>query len=340
LTSSSVDEENAERLDWEQELLAHHRWGRLRKWLPESYGPVDEKRISNEHTRLKKLWEKAQPITKPAEDILRSIIALEICNWNLEESIMSLCKAIGTKTTPRLRIGHGYSITEERWKRVWAYYLTLKKWLPSKGRFTGYEALLKACDPDGMVQKHVLNMLGNSTELKQLYVERFCLNLEHWLGGYYPEESPQMKAYEAAVQKLGNEISRLDPNSELLEWMRLDGRRGWIELCHHKAFRRFDIHISSIGSGKWRKDMPLREIDGLERAETVEKYLFAIEAWINGVETAQNAPDKAVFQSIHELLGQKDDTKLFLASLLVSLLRPQQLAARQRAERRARFHKS
>jgi len=340
LTSSSVDEENAERLDWEQELLADHRWGRLRKWLPESYGPVDEKRISNEHTRLKKLWENAQPITKAAQDILRSIIALEICNWNLEESIMSLCKAIGTKTPPRLRIGHSYSITEERWKRVWAYYLTLRKWLPSKGRFTGYETLLKICDPDGVIQEHVLNMLGNSTELKQLYVERFCLNLEHWLGGYYPEKSPQMKAYEAAVQKLENEISKLDHDSELLEWMRMDGRRGWIELCHHKAFRRFDIHISSIGSGKWRKDMPLRRIDGLERAETVEKYLFAIEAWINGVETSQNAPDKAVFQSIHELLGEKDDTKLFLASLLVSLLRPQQLAARQRAERRARSHKS
>lgn len=341
MTSNSVDEENGERLDWEQELLADHRWGRLRKWFPESYGTVDDKRIFNEHVRLKKLWERVQqPVTKPAEDILRSIIALEICNWNLEESIMSLCEAMGTKTSPQLKIGHNYSITDERWKRVWAYYLTLKKWLPNKEGFTGYETLLKVCDPGDMVQKRVLNMLGNSTELKQLYVERFCLNLEYWLGGFYPEKSPQIKAYEAAVQKLENEISKLDPNSEMLEWMRLDGRRGWIEICHHKAFRRFDIHISSIGSGRWRKATPLRGIDGLERAETIEKYLFAIEAWINGVETAQNAPDKGVFQSIHELLGEKDDTKLFLASLLVSLLRPQQLAARQRAERRARFHKS
>jgi len=196
------------------------------------------------------------------------------------------------------------------------------------------------CDPDGMVQKHVLNMLSNSTELKQLYVERFCLNLEYWLGAFYPEKSPQMKAYEAAVQKLEDEISKLDPNSEMLEWMRLDGRRGWIEICHHKAFKRFDIHISSIGSGEWREAMPLSGIDGLERAETVEKYLFAIEAWINDVETSQNAPDKALFQSIHELLGENDDTKMFLASLLVSLLRPQQLAARKRAERRASIHKS
>jgi len=340
LTSSSVDEVSGKRLDWERELLADHRLGRLKKWFPESYGPVEDKKIFNERTRLKKLWERAQPLTKQAEYILRSIIDLEICNWNLEESIMSLCKAIGTKTSPRLKIGHNYSITDERWKRVWAYYLTLKRWLPSRGGFTGYEALLEVCDRDGAVQKHVLRMLGNSTELKQLYVERFCLNLEYWLGGFYPEKSPQMKTYEAAAQKLENEISKLDPNSEILEWMRLDSRKGWIEICHHKAFRRFDIHISSIGSGKWREAMPQRGIDGLERAETVEKYLFAIEAWINGVETSQNAPDKAIFRNIHELLGEKDDTKLFLVSLLVSLLKPQQLAARQRAERRARFHKS
>jgi hypothetical protein len=215
----------------------------------------------------------------------------------------------------------------------------LKKWLPNRD-FTGYDALLKLCDPDNVVQKRVLSMLGNSTDLKQLYVERFCLNLEYWLGGFFPEKSPQIKAYQAAAAKLENEILVLDPESEMLEWMRLDGKRGWIEICHHKAFRRFDIQISSIGSGKWRETAPLRGIDGLERAETLEKYLFAIEAWIKGVETAQNAPDKGVFQSIRKLLGEKDDTKIFLASLLVSLLRPQQLAAKRRADRRVHLHKS
>jgi hypothetical protein len=34
-------------------------------------------------------------------------------------------------------------------------------------------------------------------------------------------------------------------------------------------------------------------------------------------------------------LGERDDTGVFLASLLVSLLRSQQIAARQRAEGRA-----
>ncbi len=328
-----IDEELQE---WERELLANHRWGRLRKWLPERDASVYDERISGEHARLRSLWEKAQPLTQPCQDILRSTIALEICNWNLEESIMSLCKAIGSKTSPDLRIGHNYSITDERWRKVWAYYLTLRRWLPSKGRFTGYETLLKVCDPEGKVQKHVLGMLGESTELKQLYVERFCLNLEYWLGGFFPDGSPQLEGYKAAVERLEDQISKLNPDPEVLEWMRLDGKRGWIEICHHKAFRRFDINISSIGSGKWRGAIPLRGTDGVERAATLEKYLSPIEAWINCLPSSDDAPDKAVCDRIHRLLGEIDDTKLFLASLLVSLLRSQQIGARQRAERRQR----
>lgn len=317
--------------DWEKELLAEHRWGRLKKWSPEH--EFDDERISHEHAKLKELWEKARPLSEPCKDILQSIINLEICNWNLEESIMSLCKAIGIKTSPTLKIGHSYSITDDRWRTVWAYYLALKKWLPHTERLTGYEALLKVCDPQGTIQEHVFNMLGEHDELKELYVERFCLNLENWLGGFFPERSPQLKAYEAAIEKLENGILNFDPESEIFEWMRLDGKKGWIEICHHKLFRRFDIHISSIGAGKWRGHLPLRGIDGLERALALEKYLFPIEAWIRDF-PFDDAPDKPLFEKIHRLLGERDDIKLFLASLLVSLLRSQQVAARQRAEKR------
>ena len=247
---------------------------------------------------------------------------------------MSLCEAIGNKTMSKLKIGHAYSMTDERWKEIWTYYLSLKRWLPSADRFTGYEALLGICDPEGIVQKHVSNMLGEATKLKQLYVERFCLNLEYWLGGFFPDGSPQLKAYEAAVEKIEKEISNLDPEPEILKWMKLDGKKGWIEVCHHKAFRRFDIHISSIGAGKWHGAMPLRGTDGVERAATLEKYLFPIEAWIKGLTSPAGSPDTALFERIHDLLGESDDEKLFLASLLVSLLRPQQIAARKRAEKR------
>ncbi len=313
--------------DWEKELLAGHRWGRLKKWVPE-HGWDDD--IANEHITLKTLWERAKPLCEPCKDILTSILNLEICNWNLEESILDLCKSIGVKASPTLNIGHNYSLTDERWRTVWAYYVALKKWLPHKERSTGYKALLPVCDPDGVIQGHVTTMLGEPTKLKQLYVQRFCLNLEYWLGGFYPEGSPQFTAYKAAVEELEHDILECDPDSEILEWMRLDGK-GWIEICHHKAFRRIDINISSIGAGEWRGGIPLKGTDGLERAKTLEKYLYPIQAWVIG--SPIDAPDK-LCAKIHTLLGEKDDTKIFLASLLVSLLKSQQLAAHYRAEKR------
>ncbi len=316
--------------DWEKELLAEHRWGRLKKWLPER--ECDDA-VSREHERLRSLWKKVQPLHESSKDTLKSILDLEICNWNLEESIMDLCRAIGARTLPDSNIGHSSSITDDRFRTVWAYWLALRKWLPHSERSSGYDTLLKVCDPEGSIETHVFTMLGERTELKELYVERFCLNLECWLGGIYPEGSPQLRAYEAAVERLESEIMNRDPHPEMLQWMRLDGKKGWIEICHHKAFRRFDIHISSIGAGRWRGYNPLRGTDGLERSLTLEKYLFPIEAWIKD-SPAIDAPDKLLSEEIHGLLGEKDDTKIFLASLLVSLLRSQQIPARERAEKR------
>lgn len=80
--------------------------------------------------------------------------------------------------------------------------------------------------------------------------------------------------------------------------------------------------------------MPLSGINGIERALTLEKVLFPIEMWAKGSRELDDAPDKQLFEKIWELLGEKDDEKLFLTSLLVSLLRSQQIAARWRAERR------
>lgn len=94
--------ENDNLQDWEKELLAEHRWGRLKKWLPEGEG--DDAAVAREHEMLTNLWEKVQPLRESSKDVLKSILNLEICNWNLEESIMDLCRAIGTKTSPELNI--------------------------------------------------------------------------------------------------------------------------------------------------------------------------------------------------------------------------------------------
>lgn len=72
----------------------------MRKWFPEHSDWWEEERIAHEHAHLKMLWEKARPLDKQSEDILRATLALEICNWNLEESILALCRAIGKKKAP------------------------------------------------------------------------------------------------------------------------------------------------------------------------------------------------------------------------------------------------
>jgi len=66
----------------------------------------------------------------------------------------------------------------------------------------------------------------------------------------------------------------------------------------------------------------------------VERYLAPIEAWASGGEQSP-APGDRLSDQIQSSLGERDPAKVFLASLLVSLLRAQQLAAKQRSERRA-----
>lgn len=314
---------------WEEELFAMHRWGRFSFWFEQ-----DDERGKEEHRRLKKLWKAAQPLDDSCRAIMKQIISLEICNWKLEESILALCDAIGKKEPAKIGIGHYSSITDDRWQKVWAYYLTLRIWLIEGGR-GGNEILLSACDPDRSIQNHILEMLGEKSKLKELYVERFSLCLERWLGGYPSQDSAQMKAHNAAVSVIEEEIKKLDPESEVVHELVLksdgDGR---LQPCNHKAFRRYDLIISSIGAGKWRAKMGKRGTNGFERAETLKKYLSPIESWINGQGKKKEDRENELFNRIHAYLGEQNDSKLFLASLLVSLLRSQQLAAKKLAENR------
>jgi hypothetical protein len=299
---------------WEREVLARHRWGR--------HGDA----AGEELARLRELREAAGPLGEKCGALAEQIVALEICNWNLEESVLALCGAIGAAEPALLPIGHLASVADERWEKVWAYYLTLRNWLPSEGK-SGYKALLRTCDPGGAVRRHILGMLRERDELKELYVERLCLCLEFWLGGFYPAGSAQMTALEAAVAAVEGEIRKRDAGGEILEAFALGGD-GKLQPCHHKMFRRYDIIISSVGAGKWRAVIPRRGTDGLERAALLDEYLEPIEAWIAGAEAA---PAGDLGRKIHASLGERDGAKIFLASLLASLLRAQQLFARKLA---------
>lgn len=312
---------------WEEEVLAGHRWGRMFEWFQ-----VSDDRGAAEHARLKELWESAPLLDESSEKIVDQIVALEICNWRLEESILALCHAIGEKEAAPLCIGHMRSVSEERWRRVWAYYLALLDWLPAKIP-SAHGTLLRMCDPERKVQDHILGMLGDGNVLKELYVQRFCLCLQFWLGGFWASESPQMTAHTAAVFAVEKEIKELDPEGRVLpEFVLKSEGNGRLQPCNHKAFRRYDLIVSSIGAGKWRAVMPRRGTDGFERADLLDEYLSPTESWIAGQTQERAARENELSERIHEYLGEPDDVKIFLASLLASLLRSQHLPARTRAE--------
>ena len=301
---------------WEEEVVARHRWGR------------DEDRAAAEHTRLRELWNAAQPVSDGTPRITDQIVALEICNWKLEASIVALCEAIGAGRPAEMAIGHEASITDERWCQVWQYYAALRDW-PARGRAGGYATLVARLDPSEEVQKHVADMLGDPDEVKELYAERLCLCLERWMQHWLPADPLRLCGHRAAVAAVEEEIRRRDPDPQILAAMRDDGD-GLLQACSHKAFRRYDILISSIGRGEWRGGIRAAGTDGSERADLIASYLDPIDAWLAKGQEAHI--QSQLGRKLTALLGEPDDTKRFLASLLVSLLRAQEATTRERAK--------
>jgi len=78
----------------------------------------------------------------------------------------------------------------------------------------------------------------------------------------------------------------------------------------------------------------MRGTDGYDRADLLETYMSPIESWLK--DRGQDRTNEAVSNEIISSLGERDDTAVFLASLLISLLWSQQIAARQRAESRVK----
>lgn len=305
---------------WEEEILVGHRWG--------CHG---EERGREELDRLRTLWDEARPLSEASRKLIEHIRTLEICNWDLENGFATLLRAIGKGEPLDRSVGHLASVSDGRWKAIWAYYLTLRDWLTSVEK-SSYTALLRDVDRGEEVKEHIEGMLGERTELKELYVERFCRCLEFWLGGIPPEGSPQRTAHEPAIKALEEIIRELDSGGRILDALRLEGD-GRLEPCSHKAFRRYDIILSSIGSGAWRGGMPMRGTDGFGRAVLLEELLSPVETWIEGSGKLK-AGKASRHREFFDLLGDPDPEKVFLAAFLVSILRAQALSAIKRAEER------
>ena len=76
--------------------------------------------------------------------------------------------------------------------------------------------------------------------------------------------------------------------------------------------------------------MPLRGTDGSSRAELIEPYIEAMNAWCRG----DDLRNDELHENVFEKLGKSDREKGFLVSLFASLLRAQVLAARDKDESR------
>ena len=284
----------------------------------------DEEIKTQEMQKFDKLWEKAQPMTDEESYTVRQITWLSRCNWNLEPIIRSLIDAIGKGGNSNMRIGHNYSITKDRWKKVWAYYLSLKKWLPIQGRYTGLTVLLEFCDPNKGIQSRIIELLGKKTKLKEIYVELFCYFLEFKLMGRHPDDSTKILATNTAVELLNNEVKKYDYDKMILAAVQInpevqsEGKLSWYEICHHKFFRRCDLILSSIGENQWRGTFKEKSSDREELRELLLRYSLSLEAWISN----QDIKDE-FSKNNHDLLGKRTSKKLFQVSLLNAFLKGQ-----------------
>ena len=174
-------------------------------------------------------------------------------------------------------------------------------------------------------------MLGTCDRLKGLYVERFCICMEAWLDDLPSNGQPRRTALKAAASSLEQEILATEPEPRVpFKMIRLDDH-SILQPCHHKLFRRYDIILSSIGDGAWRKSMPMRGTDGEDRAAELEPHLAALERWVQTDSVEGSLPPTS---DLWARLGQPDDFKRFAVALLASLLRAQQAVARRKAVKR------
>lgn len=328
---------NAGGFDWEDELYAGHRWGACGIGAGIHHSDVAD----SEYAVLKDMHDRAGELSEAGRAIAEQICRLEICNYRLETSLQAICNAIGHMRPVPWSVGHRESVTTGRWRSIWAYLVSLRYWLGRHDRIPcGHEDVLSALDPGGRCHRHVMAMLGEPDELKVLRVERLCLRVEFILEGMPGPETIRGKLLREAARKL-QRTTEAATGDDAFErgfgpHVRL-ANLGELSPCHHKLFRRLDILISSIGQGEWRMAIPYKGTDGFERADLLDTFLVPIRGWIAG--EAPAGPDEWLANQVHGLLRSRTHERLFLAALLESLMRSQQVIARTWAEQATAMRK-
>jgi len=313
---------------WQAEVRAGHRWG-------QEWSELFTKGLPRELKELEALWQEAAPLGEPEAAIVDQIVALEICNWKLTDSILVLTEAIGAHRPASEGIGHGRSITPERWGTVWAYYLALQHyvWANDTTR-DAFTPILDIVDPDLAVREKIEEYLGEPDEVKKLLVQRLLYAMD-WMVTHFPWGSTWQKAQDAGISAIEYRLQELGADPEMLKhlhWPTVDGR---LQPCGHKFVRRLDIIISSIGVNRWRGRIPFRGADGLELSRALDTYLGPIAAWLRHDESLCQYQEQEPGTTILRNLGEPDPAKRFLARLLHSLLKSQQIEARIKGAERS-----
>ena len=171
--------------------------------------------MRRERDHLRSLWDEIQVPGETCIKFIDQVIGPEICNWRLEEMILLLCGAIGTKSPLQSGTGHMATMTDSRWLLVSTYYLSLRLWQSPES--SGYGVLLSSLDNNRKTQTCIFKMLGERDTLKELYIERLCLCFDVFLANRFPKDSPGMKAHSAAVAAVEKEINRFDLENEILK---------------------------------------------------------------------------------------------------------------------------
>jgi len=314
---------------WQAEVRAGHRWG-------QEWSELFTEGLPREIEELQALWQAAAPLDESDSAILDQILALEICNWRLTDSILDLTAAIGVHRPASGGIGHRRSITPERWRTVWAHYLALQRYLwGDRTMGDAFTPILEAIDPDRSVQEKIDEYLGERDEVKELLVQRLLYAMD-WMVSHFPWGSTWQKAQNAGIKVIEDRLQELGADPDILRhlhWPTVDGR---LQPCGHKFVRRLDILISSIGAKKWRGRIPFRGTDGLELSGALDAYLEPIAAWLQQDDSMCQHQEQEPGTTILRNLGEPDAAKRFMARLLSSLLTSQQIEARLKGEERSK----
>jgi len=306
----------------------------------------DDSRWDDEVHAVHELLKAAAPLNDDFRIMRLQIASYEACHYSFPDSLMKLLACIGAEVADRELITgcdahYGPRCDDDaRRQRVRAYASILGDWAE---RTSFSDCLSRHLDHEADV-RHVRQMLGPWTRLKALYARRLALLIhliEKEERGY--DSYSNHHCYPAAAE-IDREIflaegipgeSIPDPLDEQA-FKELLGRANpllanissyYAVICRLHLFRHFDIWISSVGCGEWRRAMPPTGENQKDVERTVANLASALNGWMAGLEPEASVrawPDALeTSREVRSLLGSSTPQKRYLVAMLWKRLKHQ-----------------